>query len=264
VLGHPIAHSLSPVMHRAAYDQLGLEWSYDAYDVDERGLPGFVGGLDESWRGLSLTMPLKRAVLPLLDDVSAVAGEAGAANTVILDGGRLSGDNTDVPGAVAALVERGVMRVRTATILGGGATAESVLLALRQLGLTSVRVLVRDPDRAQQLVDRGVAAGLDVTVGRLSDDDPPAADVVVSTVPSTAVAESAERLVSRSEVVFDVVYDPWPTPLTERAADLGRPVVTGIDLLAHQAVLQVQIMTSHDVPVDVVRNPALVALGSGT
>jgi shikimate dehydrogenase len=263
VLGHPIAHSLSPVMHRAAYDRLGLDWSYDAYDVDERGLPAFVGGLDASWRGLSLTMPLKRAVLPLLDDASVVAREVGAANTVILDGGRLSGDNTDVPGVVAALAERDVTRVRAATILGGGATAESVLLALRWLGLSSVRVLVREPARAEHLVGRGVAAGLDVMVGRLGDD-PPAADLVVSTVPAAAVAASAERLVSQSEIVFDAVYDPWPTPLTERAADLGRPVVTGIDLLAHQAVLQVEVMTGHDVPVDVLRNPALVALGSGT
>jgi shikimate dehydrogenase len=254
-------------MHRAAYDRLGLDWSYDAYDVDERGLPGFVGGLDASWRGLSLTMPLKRAVLPLLDDVSAVAREVGAANTVILDAGRLSGDNTDVPGIVAALAERGVTRVRAATILGGGATAESVLLALRRLGLDSVVVQVREPARAEHLVGRAVSAGLDVVVGRLGDDDPPAADVVVSTVPAAAVEAveaAAERLVSRSEVVFDAVYDPWPTPLVERAADLGRAVVTGIDLLAHQAVLQVEIMTGHDVPVDVLRNRALVALGSGT
>ena len=249
-------------MHRAAYDRLSLDWTYDAYDVDEHRLPGFVGGLDEAWRGLSLTMPLKRTVLPLLDDMSAVAREVGAANTVVLDAGRLSGDNTDVPGVVAALAERGVTRVHAATILGGGATAESVLLALRWLGLSTVRVLVRDPARAQHLVGRAAAAGLDVTVGRLGDD-PPAADVVVSTVPAAAVAASAERLVSRSEVVFDAVYDPWPTPLTERAAALGRQVVTGIDLLAHQAVLQVEIMTGHDVPVDVLRNPALVALGSG-
>jgi shikimate dehydrogenase len=262
VLGHPIAHSLSPVMHRAAYERLGLGWGYDAYDVDEAGLAGFLAGLGESWRGLSLTMPLKRAVLPLLDEVSATAAEAGAANTVIVEGGRRSGDNTDVPGIVAALAERGVERVRSATILGGGATAESVLLALRRIGLATVTVQVRDPARAEGLASRAVAGGVDAIVSRLGDD-PPEADLVVSTVPSAAVAEWADRLVIRSDAVFDAIYDPWPTPLTERAIDLGRTVVTGIDLLAQQAVLQVRLMTGHDVPVDVVRNAALRAIGSG-
>jgi shikimate dehydrogenase len=262
VLGHPIAHSLSPVMHRAAYERLGLDWDYDAYDVDEPGLPKFVAELDQSWRGLSLTMPLKRAVLPLLDEVSSTAREAGAANTVILEDGRRSGDNTDVPGIVAALAERGVQQVRSATILGGGATAESVLLALRRIGLATVTVQVRDPARAEGLVSRAVAGGVDAIVSRLGDD-PPESELVVSTVPAAAVAERADRLVVRSDVVFDAIYDPWPTPLTERAIDLGRTVVTGIDLLAHQAVLQVRMMTGHDVPVDVVRNAALGAIGSG-
>lgn len=260
VLGHPIAHSLSPIMHRAAYDWIGLDWSYDAYDVDEAGLAGFVAGLDESWRGLSLTMPLKRAVLPLLDEVSATAREAGAANTVILEAGRLSGDNTDVPGIVAALVERGVTRVRSATVLGGGATAESLLLALRRVGLASVMVQVREPARAEGLAARASAAGVHVTVGRLGDESP-SVDVVASTVPAAAVAGSAGRLAAQGEAVFDTIYDPWPTPLAEQAANRGRTVVTGVDLLAHQAVLQLRSMTGHDVPVDVARNPALDAIG---
>ncbi|MGH3452954.1 MAG: shikimate dehydrogenase [Nocardioidaceae bacterium] len=262
VLGHPIAHSLSPVMHRAAYDWLGLDWSYDAYDVDEAGLPGFVAGLDVSWRGLSLTMPLKRAVLTLLDEVSVTAREAGAANTVILEAGRLSGDNTDVPGIVAALAERGVTRVRSATVLGGGATAESLLLALRRVGLASVTLQVREPARAEALAARASAAGVGVTVGRLGDKSP-SVDVVASTVPAAAVADSAGRLAAQGDAVFDAIYDPWPTPLAEHGASLSRTVVTGIDLLAHQAVLQLRSMTGHDVPVDVVRNPALAAIGFG-
>ena len=106
VLGSPIAHSLSPVLHRAAYDALGLDWSYDAVEVSEDGLPGFLDGLDGSWRGLSLTMPLKRTVVPLLDEMSARAAQARAANTVVLDAGRRVGHNTDIPGAVAAIRER--------------------------------------------------------------------------------------------------------------------------------------------------------------
>jgi shikimate dehydrogenase len=264
VLGSPIAHSLSPVMHRAAYARLGLDWRYDAYDVDEAGLPGFVADLDASWRGLSLTMPLKRAVLPLLDEASDTVREAGAANTVLLADGRLSGDNTDVPGIVAALAERGVSRVGSATLVGAGATAASFVVGLRRLGLESVRLVVRESTRAADLRDRAAAVGVDVAVSRIDD---PAwlgdCDLVVSTAPAAAVEPLADRLVSGASAVFDAIYDPWPTPLLRAAEVHGRVAVSGVDLLAHQAVLQVGLMTGRDVPVDVVRAPALAALGSG-
>jgi shikimate dehydrogenase len=263
VLGSPIAHSLSPVMHRAAYAALGLDWRYDAYEVDEAALPDFVAGLDASWRGLSLTMPLKRAVLPLLDEVSDTVRETGAANTVVLDDGRLSGDNTDVPGIVAALAERAVTRVMSVVIVGAGATAESMVVALRRIGLVSARILVRDPGRADGLRDRVAAAGVAVTVARLDATSVTGeADLVVSTVPASAIAEHTDALAGAA-AVFDAIYDPWPTPLTESARARGRTVVTGVDLLAHQAVRQVSLMTGRDVPVDVVRDPALAALGSG-
>jgi shikimate dehydrogenase len=263
VLGSPIAHSLSPVMHRAAYARLGLDWRYDAYDVDEVGLPVFLDGLDASWRGLSLTMPLKRAVLPLLDAVSDTARAAGGANTVLLDDSGRSGDNTDVPGIVAALAERGVSGVTSATVVGAGATAESFVVALRRIGLESVRLVVRDPARAEGLRARAAAAGLDVVVRRIDDDEPiDDVDLLVSTVPATTVEPLAEQWVSHSLAVFDAIYDPWPTPLLQAASTAGRTAASGIDLLAHQAVLQVALMTGRDLPVDAVRNPALAALGS--
>src|SRR3954453_16390356 len=134
VLGTPIEHSLSPVLHRAAYRELGVDWSYDAVQLTEPGLEEFLEGLDDSWRGLSLTMPLKRAVVPLLDEVSEIVSLAGAANTLLLDAGRRSGDNTDVPGAVSALRERWDGAVTSAVVLGGGATAAAVGLALAELG----------------------------------------------------------------------------------------------------------------------------------
>src|SRR4051794_9505257 len=152
VLGSPIAHSLSPVLHRAAYVDLGLDWSYDAVEVAEDRLAAFLDGLDAEWRGLSLTMPLKRAVLPLLDHVEEGAARAGGANTVLLGAGRRVGHNTDVPGAVAALRERGVMSVDSATVLGGGATAASVLLALADLGCRDATVVVRAIGRAEETV----------------------------------------------------------------------------------------------------------------
>ena len=151
VLGSPVAHSLSPALHRAAYRELGLDWRYDAMEVDAGGLAEFLGSLGPEWRGLSLTMPLKRVVMPLLAQVSDTARLAGVANTVLVgDDGTLAGHNTDVTGMVRALGERDVHRVATATVVGGGATATSALLALSRLGCHDLTLLVREPDRARE------------------------------------------------------------------------------------------------------------------
>jgi shikimate dehydrogenase len=247
VLGSPIGHSLSPVLHRAAYRELGLDWSYDAVDVTAEGLPGFVAGLSPQWRGLSLTMPLKRAVMPLLDEASATARQAGAANTVLLDpAGRRSGHNTDVPGTQRALAEHGVERAASAVVVGGGATATSAVLALCRMGCRSVTLRVREPSRAAETVQaaRALPDPPRVRVARLDEpyDETPA-DIVVCTVPASAQAPLAAGLAERAPVVFDVVYDPWPTPLAQAAAGAGRTVVGGLDLLLHQGALQVELMT---------------------
>jgi shikimate dehydrogenase len=264
VLGDPVAHSLSPVLHRAAYDALGLDWTYDAVRVPAGGLAGFVAGLDHTWRGLSLTMPLKREVLPLLDSGDEWTRVSGAANTVLLDsdGGR-HGLNTDVPGAEAALSRATDGPLRRAVVLGGGATATSVLLALAERGLTQATLVVRDPARAE--ATRAAVArhprAPETSVVRLDDLVPTRADVVVSTVP--AVAQSPEVLAAVAEVpvVFEVVYDPWPSPLAAAAARDGRTLVGGLDLLLWQAVDQVRAMTGRfDVPVDAMRLAGEAAL----
>jgi shikimate dehydrogenase len=267
VLGSPIAHSLSPVLHRAAYAELGLDWEYDARQVREDELAAFLDGLDESWRGLSLTMPLKRAVVPLLDDLRGRAVQAQAANTVILEGGRRIGHNTDIPGAAAAIRGRTDAPLSTAVILGGGATAASTLLALADLGCTSVRVVVRDPSRVQETLE---AAGrhparpmVEVLTFREAETLAEALrpDIVVSTVPAEAQVESALRVAATAPVVFDVVYDPWPTPLARLATDEGLLLVSGLDLLVHQAALQVALMTGREAPLEAMRTAGVQALG---
>lgn len=262
VLGRPIAHSLSPVMHRAAYARLGLDWVYEAHDVGEDELPGFVAGLGPEWRGLSLTMPLKRAVLPLLDEVSPVAARVGAANTVVLDRGRRIGDNTDVGGVVGALAEAGCASVHSAVVAGAGATAESVLVALQQLGLSRLHVAVRDVSRAGRLVDSAGAAGITATVGGLAEPAPQPVDLLVSTLPGGTASCLGDPVLQAVPFVFDVAYDPWPSPLLERAVAAGATAVDGLALLAHQAVLQVEAMTGARVPVEVLRAAALGSLGS--
>lgn len=261
VLGSPIAHSLSPVLHQAAYAELGLDWRYDAIEVDSDGLPGFLAGLDDSWRGLSLTMPLKRTVVPLLDSVDDWARVSGAANTVVLEDGRRDGHNTDVPGAVAALSERTDGPFATAVVLGGGATAASVLLALGEVGCRQALLLVRDTARAAEtveVVDRH-GGGPTVRVGRL-DEGFAEVDVLVSTIPADAQAPALVACSRAAHVVFEVVYDPWPTPIAAAAADDDRVLVGGLDLLVHQAALQVRLMTGHEAPLAAMRSAGERAL----
>jgi len=264
VLGDPVAHSLSPALHRAAYVETGLDWSYDAVRVPVGGLAGFVSGLDPEWRGLSVTAPLKREALAIGDDVSDGARHAGAANTLVLDGGRRIADNTDVPGAVSALREKLSQPPVVATILGGGATAASTALALCELGVGSLTLLVRSPDKALDTlaaIDRHPARPA-VRLGVLGSD-PVVGDVVVSTIPATAQTPDLVERCALIPVVFDVVYDPWPTPLAAAAAD--RVLVTGLDLLVHQAALQFVLFTGRAAPVQTMRSAgemALVARGS--
>ncbi len=263
VVGHPVAHSLSPAMHRGAYDALGLDWEYDAADVAPGGLAGHVSGLDARWRGLSVTAPHKRDALALADECDDVARRVGGANTLLLDDA-VRAVNTDVPGTVAALRERGVEAPERVRIVGGGATAASVAAAVASMGAARLELVAREPARAEQARAVAVDHGLHVDVLPLGGADGPldVVDLLVSTVPTAAVARHAERLVATAGAVFDVVYDPWPTPLSTAAETVGTPVVTGLDLLAHQAVLQVRLMTGGDVPADLLRTTALATLVS--
>jgi shikimate dehydrogenase len=257
VLGDPIEHSLSPMLHRAAYLALGLDWTYDAVRVTAGGLSAYVDGLDATWRGLSLTMPLKREVVPLLTTRDAWTEMAGAANTLLLDadGGR-HGLNTDVPGAEAAIARAADHHLATAVVLGGGATATSVLLALAERGLERATVVVREPARAADTV---AALGRhpdppDVEVVDWHDLAPVSADILVSTVPAEAQTADVLAAVAGVPLVFDVVYDPWPTPLAAAATSTGQTLVGGLELLLWQAVDQVRAMTGRfDVPVDAMR-----------
>jgi shikimate dehydrogenase len=268
VLGSPVAHSLSPVLHLAAYARLGLDWTYDAYECDEAALPGFVARMDEpGWAGLSLTMPLKAAVLPLLDSVDPLAHRAGAANTVVLRSGRKEGLNTDVPGLVAALAERGIGPGERAVVLGAGATARSALVALADSGWPAATVYARRPERAAELAEAVVGSGLVLEVlaweqARLGL----AADLVVSTVPAGGTDGLAADLPAHPGALFDVVYAPWPTALAGSWLGAGGRVVSGLDLLVHQAARQVVAMTRTLVAVDelvaVMRPAGLAALAA--
>ncbi|WP_139417011.1 shikimate dehydrogenase [Agromyces laixinhei] len=248
VLGSPIAHSKSPALHRAAYERLGLAWDYSAVEMDGRRLGEFVGALDASWRGLSLTMPLKQDVLPLLDALDEVAAITGAANTVLLDGGERRGYNTDVGGIVRTLREAGIGEATQGVLLGGGATAASALVAMSQLGATDVRVLVRRQGAAAPLVELGSRLGVQVGEGGLAElATIDRAGLVVSTVPGgTDLGVAASDGLIASAALLDVAYDPWPTRLAADWLAGGGTVVHGLGMLLHQALLQVRIFVNGD------------------
>ncbi|KUF14142.1 shikimate dehydrogenase [Streptomyces silvensis] len=264
VLGSPIAHSLSPVLHRAAYEALGLaDWSYDRFEIDEAGLPEFFGRLGPEWAGLSLTMPLKRAVIPLLDEVSETAAAVEAVNTVVCTAdGRRVGDNTDIPGMVAALRERGIEQVESAAILGAGATASSALAALARICTGEVVAYVRSEARAAEMRQWGERLDIEVRVADWADAARALrAPLVVATTPAGATDALSHVVPERPATLFDVLYDPWPTELAARWSAYGGAVVSGLDLLVHQAVLQVEQMTGREPgPLDAMRKAGERAL----
>lgn len=243
VLGSPIAHSLSPLLHRTGYASLGLdEWNYQRFELTAADLPGFLAGLDDEWRGFSLTMPLKQACLEVADEVTPLAARAGAGNTLVRTATGWRADNTDIPGLVAAL-RPGWQGWTRAAVLGAGATARSAILALEELGVTTLTVYARRPEQVDDLICWAASAAPE---SRLT-----AADVgawtsggeaaVISTLPAGAI--DGAGITPGEGLVFDAVYAGWPTPLARAAEAAGRTVVGGAELLLAQALLQFEQFT---------------------
>lgn len=257
VLGSPISHSRSPLLHRAAYAALGLDWSYDAIEVTTSGLAGFLDTCDwPEWAGLSLTMPLKTDVLPLLDDVSETASLTRAANTVVFSKQGRAGHNTDVAGMQRALHEAhgADFAPQTGAIIGSGATARSALVALAGLGAREIDVIARSPERADELRALGDVRGVVVTVSPWEGQAPIDADAVVATVPPGAADSLVERVPARPGVLLDVAYGSGVTALTAAWTRAGGASADGLDLLLWQAVDQVRLMTGQEAPVTAMRD----------
>lgn len=256
VLGSPIGHSKSPQLHLAAYAVLGLDWSYERCEVDDDGLGAFLGKLRAPWRGLSLTMPLKRRVAELVADVDPVARATRQGNTILLDDGRpVKAFNTDVHGILQAFADAGTTSATRATVLGGGATAESAVLALGMLG-ADVVVAARD-------VAKVSASGAFVSGARvISLDDATAAiaasDAVVSTIPPRAEFDVALPALGHDQTLLDVAYAPWPTALASAWQTAGGSVVHGLEMLLHQAVHQVRIFVTGEPAVPLADEAAVI------
>lgn len=248
VWGDPISHSKSPNLHEAAYAELGLNWTYERRRVSAGELHEAIEQLDASWRGLSLTMPLKHAALAWGGtSIDPVAQTTGAANTACLNGpSTVRAWNTDVSGLVTALEESGIVphdEPFTARVLGAGATATSAVAALRQIsgGASEIQVLAR----------RDVTV-LDIATTRLeilSTQELAPAAVTISTLPHGVVLDEGltRILASTGGNLFDVAYDPWPTRLANAWQGAGKTAVSGEGMLLHQAVAQIRIWLTGDI-----------------
>jgi len=247
-------------LHRAGYAALGLtDWSYERHEVGVEQLADFVAGLDDDWRGLSLTMPLKAACLEVATDVTERAARAGAGNTLVRTEHGWLAENTDIPGLVAAL--RPAWRGwPTAAVLGAGATARSSVLALEELGVSEVHLYARNRRRAAELVEWAAVAapGLSLEVRDLGDWARAKEPAVLSTLPAGVADGSGLR--ARSGLLFDAVYTDWPTPLATAASAAGMDVIGGLELLVAQARLQFRLFTGQDASELVMRAAAAVAL----
>lgn len=254
VIGSPIEHSLSPVIHRAAWAQLGIDgWEYHRLEQDTDSLPGFIAGLGADCAGLSVTMPCKQAVMPLLDAIDPLASAVGAVNTVVPSAGMLAGFNTDVTGIASAIrracSRSGVPVPSSALVLGARATASSALAALGELGITTTTVAARRFGGPGSVISAASRLGVSVEQVMWSDVSAVAsaaarADVLISTLPAGVADPIASRLAPREgQILLDVIYSPRDTALRTTFEKAGGVVAEGTDMLVYQGAAQVQLMT---------------------
>lgn len=242
VWGDPIDHSKSPLLHAAAYRALGLDWEYGRRQVDAGGFSAALHGLDDSWRGLSLTMPLKEQSFRAAKTHDRHAELTGAVNTLLL-GESFAGFNTDVGGIIDAFAEHDVHSASHARILGAGATAASSLVAVAEMGARHVDVRARRPERAQPMQALGERLGVEVAVNGFADPVAPV-DVTVATLPGGAMLDAAAAFAADGGTLLDVAYAPWPSALAS-AWPTDR-IIPGLAMLLHQAVRQVRVFVHGD------------------
>jgi shikimate dehydrogenase len=256
-----VTHSLSPLLHRAAYAALGLDdWTYDALDVGAEDLPVLLAGLGEEWRGFSVTMPCKQAAADVADVVEPLPRLLHAANTLVRTEAGWRAENTDVLGVGTTLQQAGIASVDRAAIVGAGGTAAAAAVALASLGATHVDVVVREPGRAGDLLRVLGTLGVPTTVVSLASAVVHA-EVVVSTVPVGGQPAAARLPWTAGQTVLDVLYDPWPTPLATAVIDAGGTVVGGLEVLFWQATAQVELMTGRPAPLVAMRGALDAAVG---
>lgn len=262
VIGDPVSHSLSPAIHNAAFEAAGLNYAYLAFHVTD--LPAMLTGMRAmpSFRGLSVTIPHKEAIIPLLDEVDPLAAAVGSVNTVTNDGGKLIGSTTDGLGTLRAFADAGVsLDGKRVLFIGAGGAVRAVAFAvLRESKADSVTILARRPDRAEQLVvdlddpHRTSAGPFEDISDAMHDHDVVIQGTPIGMEPDMDVSPVSADSFRADQVAFDMVYRPHETQLLRDAKAAGCPVVYGIEMLLHQAALQFETWTGEAAPLDAMRS----------
>ena len=237
VIGSPIDHSKSPVMHHAAYRALGLRWSYEPHEVTTESFERFMSGLRGQWRGVSVTAPLKEQARAWARELDENARLTGAANTVLVQSRRAF--NTDVTGIVAAFRLVGLTESRTAGIVGGGATAMSALVALHRMGATGVEVRARNLEKLEPMTRLAHELGVALRPGNL-DTPIGGVDAVVSTLPAGA------RVIPQISDPAAILDADYARGYSRYELDHEDRVISGLEMLAAQALAQVRIFVGGD------------------
>jgi shikimate dehydrogenase len=276
IMGFPIGHSISPLFQQAALDYYGLNATYQAWEVEPAGVAEFVRGLrSPEVLGVNVTVPHKEAVIPHLDEVDDWATSAGAVNTIVNRGGRLTGHNTDGTGFLQALrdVSNFDPRGRRVLVLGAGGAARGVVLALIRHGVGHLTVANRTVGRAQQLSQMALDDGLDAKAIPLEGESLSAAAASVELiVNSTTIGMvhgpdeigttlSSEQIPSTA-LVNDLVYNPLETPLMREAAKAGASTLSGIHMLVYQGAASFEMWTGREAPVKVMLEAAMQAMAA--
>lgn len=271
IVGNPLSHSLSPAIHNAAFDYLGLNWCYVPLPVEEGRLEEALQGIEAlRFAGINVTMPYKTDVLPLLDEIAMFAESVGAVNTILLDKGRLIGYNTDGRGFYTALV-RDVgydVKDKRILVLGAGGASRSVTVSLALAGCASIVIVNRSPDRSRQLAEIITRSAPDVEVAWLSPDDNydivvAESDLIINATPLTIFDGSLRvpvSLLNKSHLVCDLNYSLYQPPLLQEAEARGAEVMDGKGMLLYQAAAAFEIWTGLEAPVEVMRTALLRAL----
>ncbi len=260
IIGYPVAHSLSPAMHNAAFSAIGYPGVYVPFPVSKDLLPQAVVGLKAlGVGGVSVTVPHKVAVMDFLDTIDPLATRIGAVNTIVIRDGRLEGTNTDWLGAVRALEEATDLKGKRAVVLGAGGAARAVVFGLLEAG-SRVVVLNRTVAKAEAL-----AKELGTEAGSLEDINRISADILIQT---TTVGMDEDRspvpaaILSRFQVVMDIVYSPLKTRLLREAEAAGCRIVDGLAMLVYQGAAQFELWTGQRAPIEIMRQAALRALSN--
>lgn len=246
VIGSPIEHSLSPVLHKAAYEALGLDWAYERHEVSEDTFESFLQDLNQDFRGLSVTMPLKLKANNFAHTIDFHSKVTGSSNTLLFDyhndSRQVTGFNTDVFGIVLALKDVGVESVRHCVVIGSGATAASAVVACAELGAEHVTVFARNLEKANYLSVVADQSGLSLSVSNITEfSTTDVCELAISTLPGSVDLSLEELTRTPHATLLDVSYSPWPSSKATLWSERGGQVVSGLRMLARQALMQVKI-----------------------